>query len=156
MGTRSLTHIKDDVWEEGETPKTVVTIYRQMDGYPEGLGAELAEFLAPFTIVNGFGGGTERMAIANGMGCLAAQVVAHLKDGVGSVYLYAPDSEDVGEEYVYTISHTTPRNGAGGLNLKCEGVNGGWGDKPRTLEVLYDGPPEGFAALIEQRGVARN
>jgi hypothetical protein len=146
MGTRSLTHIKDDVWEEGETPKTIVTIYRQMDGYPEGLGAELAEFLAPFTIVNGFGGG-DPTPVANGMGCLAAQVVAHLKDGVGSVYLYPPDSEDCGEEYVYTIA-----GGRGGLNLKCEGVNGGYGDKPRELEVLFDGAPEAFPEWVKTRG----
>lgn len=149
MGTRSLTHIKDDVWED-ETPKTVVTIYRQMDGYPSGLGQELAEFLDGFTVVNGFGLNPPEK-IANGMGCLAAQVVAHLKDGVGSVYLYPPDSEDCGEEYVYTIYRPGTKNSGAGPMLRCEDVRGGYGDKPRTLEVLFDGTPGDYLAWVATR-----
>ena len=46
MGTRSLTHFV----EEGET---LATIYRQFDGYPEGHGIELLNFLRDMHIVNG-------------------------------------------------------------------------------------------------------
>jgi hypothetical protein len=146
MGTRSLTHIKDDVWEDGQQPgPTIVTIYRQMDGYPSGHGKELAKFLAGRTIVNGFGSGTPGKA-SNGMGCLAATLVGHLKgDSIGGIYLYPPDSEDCGEEYIYTISNSATRTGSG-INLKVEAVRGGYGDKPRTLTVLFDGPPEEFSA----------
>ncbi len=48
MGTRALTFVY-----EGETP--IINLYRQYDGYPAGHGAELAEFLEGYTVVNGFG-----------------------------------------------------------------------------------------------------
>ena len=47
MGTRSLTF----VYEEN---KPIINMYRQFDGYPEGHGAELAEFLLSGEMVNGF------------------------------------------------------------------------------------------------------
>lgn len=97
MGTRSLTHIKD------ETGTTLVTIYRQYDGYPTGMGKDLKDILAPKTLGNGISGGATLENFANGMGCAAAAVIAALKDEVGNVYLYAPDSKDCWEEYVYTI-----------------------------------------------------
>ena len=49
MGTRSLTVVR-----ETEGAKDICVLYRQMDGYPTGHGAELKEFLAPFTVVNGY------------------------------------------------------------------------------------------------------
>src|SRR5438309_11960266 len=97
MGTRSLTHIHD-----GDlTDEILTTIYRQMDGYPNGHGLELAEILAPLTIVNGFGRSDTPQA--NGMGCLAAQLVKALKDGVGHIYIYKPNASGCGEEYIYHI-----------------------------------------------------
>lgn len=50
MGTRSLTHIMDD-----HTEAILTTLYRQMDGYPDGHGADLAEILKGRRMVNGFG-----------------------------------------------------------------------------------------------------
>lgn len=94
MGTRSLTIIKD---EEG---KVLLTMYRQMDGYPTGHGQELADFLKPIELVNGIG--NETTPIANGMGCLAAQIVAHFKKDAGGFYIVRPGEHD--QEYVYTIS----------------------------------------------------
>jgi len=78
MGTRALTFVYD-----GDKP--IVNLYRQYDGYPTGHGAELAQFLDGFKIVNGIG--AEKTRIANGMGCLAAQMVAHFKDSVGGFYM---------------------------------------------------------------------
>jgi hypothetical protein len=100
MGTRSLTVFKDGDLDS----KEIVVMYGQMDGYPEGHGADLREFLKDMVIVNGISFDEERK-IANGMGCLAAQVVANFKDsfGVGGIYLYPANSRDCGEEYIYTL-----------------------------------------------------
>ena len=78
-------------------------MYRQYDSYPIGHGLEIAEFLNPIQLVNGFGRDTDTEKIANGVGCLAAQFVAHFKHDVGGFYLYPPNSKDCGEEYTYTI-----------------------------------------------------
>jgi hypothetical protein len=95
MGTRSLTFVYD-----GETP--IINMYRQYDGYPTGHGAELAEFLAPFNMVNGLQL-NETRKVANGMGCLAAQLVANFKDGAGQFYLYPTSAVDCGQDYEYHI-----------------------------------------------------
>ncbi len=94
MGTRALTFVYD-----GDKP--IVNLYRQYDGYPTGHGAELAEFLDGFKIVNGIGAETAR--IANGMGCLAAQVVAHFKDSVGGFYIHSVDATECGQDYEYHV-----------------------------------------------------
>lgn len=104
MGTRSLTFVyetyKQKNGKEKHTP--IIKLYRQYDGYMEGHGLELAEFLAPFTIVNGLGAKTDK--VANGMGCLAAQMVAHFKDGPGQFYLYPPVlGVDNWQEYEYHV-----------------------------------------------------
>jgi hypothetical protein len=95
MGTRSLTFVYD-----GETP--IINMYRQYDGYPTGHGAEIAEFLAPFNMVNGLQL-NETRKVANGMGCLAAQLVANFKDGAGQFYLYPTSAVDCGQDYEYHI-----------------------------------------------------
>jgi len=76
-------------------------MYRQMDGYPSGHGKDLFDFLDGFKIVNGLSGDTEK--IANGASCLAAQMVAHFKDGPGSIYLVAGEPGDHGQDYEYII-----------------------------------------------------
>lgn len=96
MGTRSLTHIK-------ERGQTLVTIYQQYDGYPTGVGADLKRIAGQTEIVNGYTPAMAAGTHANGMGCLAAQVVAALKTGLGGGYIYPPDSADCGEEFTYTL-----------------------------------------------------
>ena len=98
MGTRSLTFVYD-----GEEP--IINMYRQFDGYPTGHGAELAEFLAPFDMVSGIpvGKDVKPRKMANGMGCLAAQLVANFKDGAGQFYLYPTSAVDCGQDYEYHI-----------------------------------------------------
>jgi hypothetical protein len=95
MGTRSLTFVYD-----GETP--IINMYRQYDGYPTGHGAELAEFLTPFTLVNGLGMNDDRK-IANGMGCLAAQLIAHFKQTPGGFYIHPVTDTECGQDYEYHI-----------------------------------------------------
>lgn len=97
MGTRSLTFVY-----AGGTP--IINMYRQYDGYPAGHGAELAEFLGQFdAITNGMTLGDTRKT-ANGIGCLAAQLVSHFKgDEAGQFYLLPTESTDAGQDYEYRV-----------------------------------------------------
>ncbi len=96
MGTRSLTFVYDN-------DDAMINMYRQFDGYPSGHGLELAEFLNSFAeITNGYHFDDTRK-IANGMGCLAAQLVSNFKVGVGQFYLYPVTANDCGQEYEYHI-----------------------------------------------------
>ena len=125
MGTRSLTHVKD------KKGKTIVTIYCQFDGYPEGMGQDLLNFIKGGQVVNGFGMGAEFGQVFNGIEDFAAQLVTHLKgDQVGNVYLYPPNSKDCWEDYVYTIKPDK----SGKLQITC--VEVGWGEHPsQTLNL---------------------
>lgn len=96
MSTRSLTVVIH------ENEKPLLCMYRHCDGYPTGHGKELKDFLKGMRIVNGIV--TRKGNTANGMGCLAAQIVAHFKDGIGGVYLYPTDTQEAGQDYTYTIS----------------------------------------------------
>ncbi len=95
MGTRSVTkiHVGD------KNSDVLVAIYQQLDGYFEGVGEKLQNFLDGYAIVNGIGINTPKKS-ANGMGCLAAQLVKYLKDRIGGTYITTKD--DV-EDYVYDI-----------------------------------------------------
>ena len=112
MGTRSLTFVYD-----GKEP--MINMYSQFDGYPSHHGSKLAEFLNSFdAIVNGIRVGDNRK-IANGMGCLAAQLVHNFKGSVGGeesiamkgrspnlagqFYLYPVTAKDCGQEYEYHV-----------------------------------------------------
>ena len=111
MGTRSLTRViprqEGLSFSEGHdhVEKSVINMYRQFDGYPEGHGIDLAEFLDDFTVVNGLGCKDRPAKLANGTGCLAAQLVSHFKEGPGQIYLEGLEGEpsDHWEEYIYTI-----------------------------------------------------
>ena len=94
MGTRSLTFVYD-----GDVP--VINIYRQYDGYPSGHGHELAQFLDSKTLVNGYS--DKNSFEANGMGCLAAQLIVQLKHGVGGIYIYPVSSTDCFQDYEYHV-----------------------------------------------------
>ncbi len=114
MGTRSITVVKD------KRGNKIVEIYKQFDGYPEGLGEDLKTFIKAGKLVNGLGLG-QRAWVFNGIECFAAQLVGHLKQGeAGNVYLHAPtkDFEDKREyskiysaEYYYEVSAN--------LELRC-------------------------------------
>ena len=100
MGTRTLVHIKED-------KKTIATIYRQYDGYPTGMGDDIKKILnnGNVEILNGYGGSNKTPSQFNGIGCLAAFLIGELKERkIGNVYIFAPNSKDVGEDYTYTIS----------------------------------------------------
>ena len=100
MGTRSNTVVYDEYFNDGSSVQ-ILNLYRQHDGYTDGHGAELLAFLEPMTIVNGITTGLTN--IANGSGCLAAQLVAHFKKKVGDFYIMAPIGEENDNEYTYKI-----------------------------------------------------
>ena len=88
MGTRAT--IKIAKREEGvsfsEKPdKFIVSIYQHYDGYPEGLGVTLASYLDDYKITNGLGRDSDY--VFNGLGCMAASIIEHLKDGPGDIYI---------------------------------------------------------------------
>ena len=100
MGTRSLTVFNNEM-DNSE----IVVLYRQYDGYPTGHGRDLLSFLNNMEVVDGISN-TEKRRIANGMGCLSAQVVAHLKEAPGDFYLHSAGTRDIGEEFIYTLYYT--------------------------------------------------
>lgn len=146
MGTRSLTTFIDK-WTDEKTSKVkktkIVTMYRQYDGYPEGHGLELAEFLASGKMVNGIG--MEDQRVFNGMGCLAAQCVKDFKDGAGGIYLHRGGTINCWEEYRYEVifDHDTKK-----LTMRCIDI----GYKTKN-KVLFDGEPADFITKYKKEGV---
>jgi len=157
MGTRSLTLIKD----EYKPQQNIICIYRQYDGYPTGHGLELAQFLNNYKVVNGLGMDMPKKT-ANGMGCLSAQLVGHLKttgcqeDGTptfvqGNIYLYPPTTNDVGEEYIYEI-YVEDRLTAAGVDniiIKCIDVY-------NNNNVIFEGSPQEFIYKYQKDEVQIN
>lgn len=107
MGTRSLTKIFDN-------DKVLTVIYRQFDGYPDGHGIEICEFLDNKRVVNGYTEKDKEKGNFNGMGCLAAQLVKHLKKSIGNIYIRHPDVKDCWEEFTYIISEEK-----GSIRIEC-------------------------------------
>ena len=104
MATRATISIAKR--EEGvsfsEKPnKTIVDIYHHWDGYPEGLGVKLAYYLEDMKIVNGLG--RDDKNVANGLGCLAAQLIAEIKDGPGNVSIIGSEESYSWIDYEYYI-----------------------------------------------------
>jgi len=97
MGTRSLTYVYVE-----NTP--VICMYRQFDGYPSGHGVELAEFLTQIKMGDGFSGKPELFSFANGMGCLAAQMIVNFKKSPGGFYIYPVELDQAcWQEYEYHV-----------------------------------------------------
>ena len=145
MGTRSLTHFIERYTEQPKDkrrkPKVkdteIVVMYRQYDGYPSGHGIQLAEFLAKGRLVNGISA-AENELVFNGMGCLAAQVVANFKEGAGNIYLHKAGTKDCWEEYDYYVIGDDETNE---LILKCVTSRG---------KVLFQGTPKEFLEQLEE------
>jgi len=126
MGTRSQTYIHDGDFSSAP----FVCIYRQMDGYPTGMGDDIVSALGSRKLVNGY---LDTATEVNGMHCAAALLVSHLKgDECGSIYLYSPDYERSGCDYYYDLAAVD-----GVIHLRC---TGGYGDK----SVLFEGPISSF------------
>lgn len=122
MGTRALIQIKHD-------DKVIVNITSQYDGYFEGIGKRLQSYLKNKHIVNGYQNCHTLDNSFNGMGCLAAALTAHLKTGIGNIYI-TPDV-DLWADYIYTITCS-----ASIINLTGKHRTGG--EKQFTLYDIQD------------------
>lgn len=124
MGTRSITEVRSR-WEGKENYKTNAVIYRHWDGYLDGHGQDLLNFLNNIHVVNGISSRNPEGRIANGPGRLASMLVndlflnGHDPDLIGEV-------SDMGQEYHYVVDVDF-------------GMDGG------TIKVtVYDGPMTAF------------
>ena len=95
MSTRSTIRFRND----GDSP--VCCVYKHFDGYIEGLGHSLAEWLKGMTLINGISNKEqEGHDYANGIGCLAAKWIADNKTETGDIYMCSSDAQ---EEYNYDV-----------------------------------------------------
>lgn len=107
MGTRSTTLIIEKQKDDAGKIKLVKVckFYKQFDGYPSGLGLDIANFLDSGKLVNGFSLDSNKIEF-NGAGCLAGQLITNFKKGTGGVYMI-PTSEG-GQQYNYKIIVLSP------------------------------------------------
>ena len=106
MSTRALVNIvqrqEGRSFSETLKPSAIHTqLYKHYDGYPERLGVTLASYLDGYEIHSGMSN-KHQGPLANGIGCLAAQLVSYLKNEPGNVYLQPPRNINV-EDYVYYV-----------------------------------------------------
>ena len=124
MGTRSTVKF----YEEG---KMMLGVYQQYDGYIEGVGAQIAELLEKYTIVNGVGGeGT-----ANGFGELALFYITNYKTDNGN--LYATTEDDI-QEYNYVLTGRWADSSIKVSVTDCEGHSLFSGDSSEFVEWVKE------------------
>ena len=139
MGTRStISFIEKN--KNGES--TVAYVYQQFDGYLEGVGKSLCEWLLHKIMVNGIP--DYGHDYANGITDLAAQYVHDFKDGIGNLYLYAP-TRGVAEwcDYNYKVTYQFNNNGNADDVLTIEVSS--WEEKP-----FFVGKPSELLKFIEE------
>ena len=151
MGTRSLTRVISTFKNESNNKVEKVhylNMYRQYDGYPSGHGEELADFLKQGKIVNGIGL-TDTGLVFNGAGCLAAQLVAHFKDGAGGIYIEPISSKDCGQDYDYEVIVDFDTKE---LTMKCfeVGYINKKGEYKNGKKLIFDGKPSDFEHFLEE------
>jgi hypothetical protein len=131
MGTRAVVKVFN---EDGNH---LVSLYFQFDGYLSGVGEDLATFLSNKTVINGYALDQTSERFANGMGCLAAQIVAHFKEEIGGVYICEADDT---EYYTYIVRHC--KNNYGKITME-------WLDADK---VCFSGSPKEFLNFINDGG----
>ena len=97
MGTRSKTSF---IEKRGEELTHLVSVYQQYDGYIDGVGHEIAEYILSKKMCNGIPLGRNTYNLANGFNCLIAQFIRDFKKDVGGLYI---TTEDNIQEYNYDI-----------------------------------------------------
>ena len=98
MGTRSKTSF---IRKIGDKKECLVSVYRQYDGYIEGMGYEIANYILNKELINGIRVGDEELdKKANGYTCLIAQFIRDFKTEIGNVYI---TTEDDIQEYNYNV-----------------------------------------------------
>lgn len=140
MGTRSTISF---IEKENGNESTVACVYQQYDGYLEGVGKWLAEWLMPKIMVNGIP--DYEHDYANGITDLAAQYVCDFKDGCGDLYLYASNwTVEEACDYNYKVIHEFNNNGKANEVLTIEVTN--WENK----KPFFVGKPIELLEYIEK------
>jgi hypothetical protein len=137
MGTRAITILKDD-------DREIAVLYRQFDGYPDAMGADIVKALGGGReVVNGYNSPSQ----INGGNDMAVQLIAWMKhdatvgstynpqsiNSTGGLYLYPAGTHDCGQAYTYTITCVRPeRDVPGKLLVSCEGYGEKDSFKDRT------------------------
>ena len=145
MGTRSTITFIERV-NAGDS--IVAQVYQQYDGYLEGVGKSLAEWLMPKIMVNGIP--DYEHDYANGIGDLAAQFVHDFKNRIGYLYLYSPDW-DAEEwcDYNYKVIQTINKNGyTGNADDVLTIVVTNWNNE----EPFFVGKPSELLEYIKKGG----
>jgi hypothetical protein len=146
MGTRSTYRVIQQ-WTDRDTARikrqNLVLLYAQYDGYPDGHPLDTARWLASGKVVNGFGV-MQQPLLFNGAGCLAAQLIAKYKDGVGGHYIYPMNHRgNCGEDYIYDIIVKDDR--------EIEYIAYQWDLKNDKVafKKIFQGTPEDFILKFE-------
>lgn len=85
-----------------ETP--YVSVYQQYDGYPDGVGKDLCDWLSDKILINGISSNLKDISkYANGVGCLAAQFIRDFKYGVGNLYITPADYDREWIDFNYSV-----------------------------------------------------
>jgi len=142
MGTRALTFVYD-----GSTP--IVNMYRQYDGYPSGHGLELAQFLTRGKLVSGLSGKDE--VVFNGMGCLAAAMIANFKETPGGFYIYSVEDTECGQDYEYHVYQVGDELRVRVTNRGCNMFGLTMSD---TNDNIFDGTAVEFFDYCTEKAVA--
>lgn len=142
MGTRSTITFIERV-NAGDS--IVAQVYQQYDGYLEGVGKSLCEWLMPKIMVNGIP--DYEHDYANGIGDLAAQYVHDFKDRIGNLYLYSPDW-DAEEwcDYNYKVIQIMGDGATGNADGVLTIVVTNWNNE----EPLFVGKPSELLKFIEK------
>jgi len=132
MVTRAVLNVID---KDGDT---LVTLYTQYDGYPEGFGSDIAKYLQGAEVGNGIRSGATP-SFFNGAGDLALRLVTALKENpneIGGLYLI-PKDEDWGQEFTYTVRAVEGEP----VKMKVEGWSG----------QLFKGTIDDFLVWVDKR-----
>jgi len=71
-----------------EDTECIVSVQHHFDGYLDGVGLQLVNFLENISIINGIGPDQNILyKYANGIDCLAAQYIKGKKSKVGNIYI---------------------------------------------------------------------
>jgi hypothetical protein len=155
MGTRSLTFVYE---KYGEVQKPVCNMYRQYDGYPTGHGAELADFLSGGRLVNGLAQTkTAKEVVFNGMGCLAASMVAFFKQSPGGFYIHPTDVKECGQDYEYHIYNDNGLLSGSVFRIEvyyCGCNMFGMSGDPANVELIFSGSLPEFIEFCKEKETA--
>lgn len=127
-----------------ENGVNLVRLYNHWDGYPTGLGNDIAEWLGHMRIGNGIGFG-DNTYFANGTGCLVAQFIRDFKVEAGGLYVVPMDSEY--EEYNYHINVIYDDRGTVSCKDVCEIKVIDWSGKQ-----IFKGSLEEFTQWATKKG----